>query len=65
MPKAAEGEIIVKDATTAINPMDCHMQGAGVFAQQWTTVFGCDVVGEVYEVGSSVDHFKKGKRVIE
>ena len=64
MPKAAEGEIIVKNAAVAINPLDCHMQDAGVFVQQWPTVFGCDVAGEVYEVGSSVDRFKKGDRVI-
>ena len=64
VPKAAEGEIIVKNAAVAINPLDCHMQDTGVFVQQWPTVFGCDVAGEVYEVGSSVNRFKKGDRVI-
>lgn len=64
VPKAGAGEIIVKNAAVAINPLDCHMQDAGVFVQQWPTVFGCDVAGEVYEVGSSVNRFKKGDRVI-
>ena len=64
VPKAGVGEIVVKNAAVAINPLDCHMQDAGVFVQQWPNVFGCDVAGEVYEVGSSVDRFKKGDRVI-
>lgn len=64
LPKAAEGEIIVKNAAVAINPLDCQMQDAGLFVQQWPSVFGCDVAGEVYEFGSSVNRFKKGDRVI-
>lgn len=64
LPKAGAGEIVVKNVAVAINPLDCHMQDAGVFVQQWPTVFGCDIAGEVYEVGSSVSRFKKGDRVI-
>ena len=64
MPTANAGEIVVKNAAVAINPLDCHMQDAGVFVQQWPTIFGCDVAGEVYEVGAGVDRFKKGDRVI-
>jgi NADPH:quinone reductase-like Zn-dependent oxidoreductase len=63
MPKAGAGEIVVKNAAIAINPLDCHMQDVGVFVQQWPAVFGCEVAGEVYEVGSSVSNFKKGDRV--
>ena len=62
--KAGAGEIVVKNAAVAINPLDCHMQDAGVFVQQWPTVFGCDVAGEVHELGSGVNRFKKGDRVI-
>ncbi|KAH7067238.1 putative zinc-binding alcohol dehydrogenase domain-containing protein cipB [Paraphoma chrysanthemicola] len=64
MPAAGKGEIIVKNAAVAINPLDCHMQDLGVFVQQWPAVFGCDVAGEVYEVGPDVQRFKKGERVI-
>jgi NADPH:quinone reductase-like Zn-dependent oxidoreductase len=64
MPTAGAGEIIVKNAAVAINPLDCHMQDHGVFVQQWPTVFGCDVAGEVYEIGPEVTRFKKGDRVI-
>ncbi|KAK5947564.1 hypothetical protein PMZ80_001717 [Knufia obscura] len=64
LPTAGPGEIVVKNAAVAINPLDCHMQDMGVFVQQWPAIFGCDVAGEVYEVGSDVQRFKKGDRVI-
>ncbi|KAF2825806.1 GroES-like protein [Ophiobolus disseminans] len=64
MPTAGPGEIVIKNAAVAINPLDCHMQDHGVFVQQWPAVFGCDVAGEVYEVGDGVQIFKKGDRVI-
>ncbi|KAK9482631.1 chaperonin 10-like protein [Lipomyces starkeyi] len=64
LPTAGPGELVVKNAAVAINPLDCHMQDSGVFVQQWPTIFGCDVAGEVYEVGPDVQRFKKGDRVI-
>lgn len=64
MPIAGPGEIVVKNRAVAINPLDCHMQDAGVFVQQWPAIFGCDVAGEVFEVGPNVERFKKGDRVI-
>ena len=64
LPKPAENEIVVKNAAVAINPLDTHMQDVGVFIQQWPSIMGCDVAGEVYEVGPAVARFKKGDRVI-
>ncbi|KAF2875109.1 putative quinone oxidoreductase [Massariosphaeria phaeospora] len=64
MPTAGAGEVVVKNAAVAINPLDCHMQDVGVFVQNFPAVFGCDVAGEVYEVGAGVGRFKKGDRVI-
>jgi NADPH:quinone reductase-like Zn-dependent oxidoreductase len=64
LPTAGAGEIVVRNAAVAINPLDCHMQDVGVFVQQFPAVIGCDVAGEVYEVGSGVDRFKNGDRVI-
>ncbi|PVH98036.1 GroES-like protein [Periconia macrospinosa] len=64
MPKAGPGEIVVKNAAVAINPLDWHMQDAGVFVQQWPSIFGCEVAGEVHEVGPNEKRFKKGDRVI-
>lgn len=40
------------------------VEDVGVFVQQWPTIIGCDVAGEVYEVGPGVDRFQKGDRVI-
>ncbi|EED20129.1 alcohol dehydrogenase, putative [Talaromyces stipitatus ATCC 10500] len=64
MPIPGPNEIIIQNSAVAINPLDNHMQDAGVFVQQWPTIFGCDVAGTVYEVGSEVQRFKKGDRVI-
>jgi NADPH:quinone reductase-like Zn-dependent oxidoreductase len=64
LPTAGPGELVVKNAAVAINPLDCHMQDSGVFIQQWPAIFGCDVAGEVYEVGLAVERFEKGDRVI-
>ena len=64
MPKAGQGELIVKNVAIAINPLDTHMQDSGVFIKTWPAIFGCDVAGTVYEVGPDVKRFKKGDRVI-
>jgi hypothetical protein len=64
LPSAGPGELVVKNAAIAINPLDCHMQDSGIFVQQWPAIFGCDVAGEVYEVGPDTQRFKKGDRVI-
>lgn len=65
MPTAGPNELVIRNAAIAINPLDTHMQGSGVFVQQWPAIFGCDVAGEVHEVGSDVHgRFKVGDRVI-
>ncbi|KAL4988014.1 chaperonin 10-like protein [Aspergillus falconensis] len=64
IPTAGPGEIVVKNAAVAINPLDTHMQDAGVFVQQWPAIFGCDVAGTVHEAGPDVQRFKQGDRVI-
>ncbi|KAJ6021141.1 hypothetical protein N7540_006645 [Penicillium herquei] len=64
LPKAGPGELVIKNAAIAINPLDCHMQESGAFIQQWPAIFGCDVAGEVYEIGKEMEKFKKGDRVI-
>lgn len=64
VPVAGPDEIVVKNAAVAINPLDCHMQDVGVFVKEFPAVFGCDVAGEVYEVGANVTRFQKGDRVI-
>ncbi|KAJ5368778.1 Alcohol dehydrogenase superfamily zinc-type [Penicillium cataractarum] len=64
MPTAGSGELVIKNAAIAINPLDFHMQDSGVFIQQWPAIFGCDIAGEVYEAAKDVTRFKPGDRVI-
>ncbi|KAF1971610.1 hypothetical protein BU23DRAFT_581440 [Bimuria novae-zelandiae CBS 107.79] len=64
MPLVGTGDIVFEYGAAAINPLDWHMQDHGVFIQQRPAVFGCDVAGEVYEVGAGVSRFRKGDRVV-
>lgn len=66
-PSAGNGEIVVKVAATAINPMDWYIQllGNDLFNfLQYPYVGGSDVAGTVAEVGAGVTNFKVGDRVI-
>lgn len=65
MPTAGPNELVIRNNAIAINPLDCHMQTAGVFVQHWPAIFGCDVAGVVQEVGSEVQgRFREGDRII-
>ncbi|KAI1807240.1 GroES-like protein [Daldinia bambusicola] len=65
-PTAGDGEIVVKVAATAINPMDWYIQilGEQLFSWlQYPYIGGSDVAGTVVEVGPNVSKFKAGDRV--
>jgi NADPH:quinone reductase-like Zn-dependent oxidoreductase len=65
MPTAGPNELVIRNAAVAINPLDCHMQSAGVFVKEWPAIFGCDVAGVVQEVGPAVSgRFNVGDRVV-
>ena len=64
LPKAGTGEIVIRNAAIAINPVDWHMLDSGMFISHWPAIIGCDVAGEVFETGPGVDRFKIGDRVI-
>lgn len=63
MPKAKADHVVVKNKAIAINPVDWKIQDYGAFIQKWPAILGCDVAGEVYEVGEKVTAFKVGDRV--
>ena len=64
VPKAGEGEILVRNRAIACNPVDWKVQEEGLFVEQYPTILGCDVAGEVVSVGNGVMHFIPGDRVI-
>ncbi|KAF2235712.1 GroES-like protein [Viridothelium virens] len=63
-PKPGAGEVAIKNAAVAINPVDWKIQDYGIFIQHYPNILGCDVAGEVHEVGEGVTHLKKGDRVL-
>jgi len=40
------------------------IQALGIIIEKYPYIPGCDVAGEVYEVGPGVTNFKKGDRVM-
>ncbi|KAH7112493.1 chaperonin 10-like protein [Dendryphion nanum] len=64
MPKGDANEVIIKNHSIAINPIDWKLRDLGWLIQTWPMVLGCDGAGVVVDVGSDVHHVKKGDRVI-
>lgn len=62
--KPGPNEVLIKNAAVSINPIDWVMQDVGILVGKYPIIFGCDVAGEVVQVGSSVTKFKKGQRVM-
>ncbi|KAI1208404.1 GroES-like protein [Annulohypoxylon truncatum] len=66
-PTAGDGEIIVKVAAAAVNPMDWYIQLLGNDLFNWIQypyIGGTDIAGTVVEVGPNVSKFKVGDRVV-
>ncbi|KAI0841295.1 GroES-like protein [Hypoxylon sp. FL0890] len=66
-PTAGDGEIVIKVAATAINPMDWYIQIMGEELFSWLKypyIGGSDVAGTVVEVGHNINKFKVGDRVL-
>ncbi len=63
IPSPGETDIIVRNYAVAVNTIDPAQQ-AGFKIAKYPTVLGHDLAGEVYAVGSKVDRFKTGDRVI-
>ena len=60
-------EIVTKNRAIAINPIDWIIQCAGDVVFPWIKypfILGCDLAGEVVEVGPGVTRFKVGDRVL-
>lgn len=60
----APDELLIRNAAVAINPVDWHLQDNAIFPLPYPTILGHDVAGTVVEVGSAVQDFKPGDRVL-
>ncbi|KAI1160392.1 oxidoreductase [Nemania serpens] len=59
-----ENEIVIKNAAVSINPIDALMQDGYVTNMTIPGILGADVAGEVVEVGSQINQFSVGDRVM-
>jgi NADPH:quinone reductase-like Zn-dependent oxidoreductase len=62
--KPGPGQVLIKNAALAINPIDWKIQDYGFGVQHFPNILGEDVAGTVVEVGDGVTRFKPGDRVI-
>ncbi|KAI1202901.1 oxidoreductase [Nemania serpens] len=59
-----ENEIVIKNVAVSVNPIDTAMQDGYVVNMTTPGILGADVAGEVVEVGSQVNQFSVGDRVM-
>ena len=62
--KPEPDELVIKTKAVAINPADVAVQQKGIIIDTYPAILGCDVAGVVEEVGSSIQDFQPGDRVI-
>lgn len=66
-PTPGPGDIVVRNAAVALNPIDVAARALGSLLLSWTRlplILGSDVAGEVVAVGSGVTRFALGDRVL-
>lgn len=57
-------QVQIRTKAVAINPVDWKVQDYGIFVTKFPAVVGEDVAGVIESVGSEVQRFKEGDRVI-
>jgi NADPH:quinone reductase len=63
-PKPASAQVLVKVRAVAVNPVDTYIRnGANYWELPKPFIIGCDLAGEVVEIGSQVTRFQVGDRV--
>lgn len=63
MPEAGPGQVTIRTRAAAINPVDGAVQASGIFVKEWPNIVGCDVAGDIIQVGDGVNNFVVGDRV--
>ncbi|PPJ49857.1 hypothetical protein CBER1_05003 [Cercospora berteroae] len=67
IPTLKPGEVLIKVHAVAINPADAGIQNLGLLWEKYPVIIGCDLAGEVVDVGDEVDssrNIRKGDRVL-
>ncbi|PIL36596.1 hypothetical protein GSI_00285 [Ganoderma sinense ZZ0214-1] len=64
IPTPGPGQLLVKIAASALNPVDWKLQDWGLFKEKYPRTLGNDGAGTVEAVGSEVTGFAEGDRVI-
>ena len=59
-----KGHVTIKVRSVAVDPIDWILQDQDFFGLKYPAILGLDIAGEIEEVGSGVDGFKVGQRVI-
>jgi NADPH:quinone reductase len=63
-PSPSPAQVLVKVGAVSVNPIDTYLRnGANYWELPNPFIIGCDVAGEVVEVGSQVTRFQVGDRV--
>jgi NADPH:quinone reductase-like Zn-dependent oxidoreductase len=64
-PKPGPGEVLVKNAAVALNPVDYVMHHLGLWVDYYgyPAVLGFDGAGEIEAIGEGVEGWSKGDRV--
>lgn len=63
-PAPGEGQILIKNKASAINPADYKRIAYNIMVDQWPTSGGFETSGVVDVVGTGVTHVKKGDEVM-
>ncbi|KAF9218705.1 GroES-like protein [Gyrodon lividus] len=63
LPTPGSGEIIVKEISVGLNPVDWKIQATGFWVTDYPAILGNEAAGEVEAVGEGVTEFKKGDKV--
>ena len=66
-PVAADGQLLVRVAASSVNPIDFKMRSGAAkerFPAEFPAILGRDIAGIVRAVGSKVDGFKPGDKVM-
>ncbi|KAH7050076.1 zinc-binding oxidoreductase-like protein CipB [Macrophomina phaseolina] len=64
MWKPGPGEIVIKNAAIAINPVDWKIQDSGLLPVSYPNILGEDIAGTVAAVGPGVTRFRPGQRAM-